>query len=100
MNVVLGYAEDEVAGQSRTGSAGSLDSDTEKDPPGLGSFLMGPHIRIVTRCISAWAISGLASETLARDRENRASRQRRRFRQVLAARWASRGELLDLALPE
>jgi hypothetical protein len=64
VNAVLGRAEDEVAGQPRTGSAGSLDSDTEKDPPRLESFLMGPHIRIVTRCLSAWPISGLASKTL------------------------------------
>jgi hypothetical protein len=34
---------------------------------------MGPPIRIVTRCISAWLISSLAPETLSGARENQVS---------------------------
>jgi hypothetical protein len=84
VNAVLGYAEDEVAGQPRTGPAGSLDCHVQKDPPRLETIWMGPPIRIMTRCISAWPIFGLAPETLPCARENRASWQRERFRQVLA----------------
>ena len=36
---------------------------------------MGPPIRIVTRGISAWLISGLAPETLACAGENQVSRE-------------------------
>jgi hypothetical protein len=76
VNAVLGYAEDEVAGQPKTGPAGSLDCHVQKDPPGLETIWMGPPIRIMTRCISAWPIFGLAPETLPCARENQVSRQR------------------------
>jgi len=52
---------------------GSLDCDVRGDPRGLETIWMGPPIRIVTRCISAWPISGLAPETLSCARENQVS---------------------------
>jgi hypothetical protein len=76
VNAVLGYAEDEVAGRPWTGPSESLDCDAQKDPRGLETIWMGPHIRIMTRCISTWPISGLAPEILACARENQVSRQR------------------------
>jgi hypothetical protein len=76
VNAVLGYAEDEVAGQPRTGPAGSLDCHVQKDPPGLETIWMGPHIRIVTRCTSAWRNFGLAPEALPCAEKNQVSWER------------------------
>ena len=65
VNVVLGYAEDEVADRPNTSPQDLPTAMSKKTPPGLESFRMGPHIRIMTRCITTWPISGLAPETLA-----------------------------------
>jgi len=48
MNTEVSYSEDQPVGEKRPSPAGPLNCLIEKHPPGLGTFWMGPPIRIVT----------------------------------------------------